>query len=699
MADPLPATVSPPVPPGDAAAWYAPAVGDQYRIGPEVVATVHEDEDGFQYRTRGPPTSETTRAAVDRVESYLDPVDVERPRTREGTIDRVRSGLSPTYRDAVDELTETTPAQRRRLDYHLTAAIQGLGALTPLALDEKIRIADASVDRIVVHTDDFAPAETTLDPDVPYLDRFLSERLDRYTVSVFGYDVPVTVYRERVLGEDVFATKYHVHAPARLPGDADIVDAVEDRITDESVGDRIPDRVSYVRERARTLIERRLQSLRTVPALAGLRRRVASGLARMGLGTPPVGERTLDDRIDGLVYVVLRDLLGEDRLTVPVRDPHLERVEANRVGERVKVVPRPGTFAVDGRMPTTTAFETERRFVTLVRRLAAAGGVELGHHTPQATVTIEPGDLGPISCSVSLPSGSADGPYVSIDKRGSRPVTAIDVVDAGIVDPELVALLWLGIEHGQAIGFVGPERSRPARLVEAHAPFIPFGDRPVTVTNGTRSISLPHETGVDLGTAAEERTVDGTGSGHRATDLAPDVTVMTDVSDPEAYDLLGDALATGRGILVSARARDARSFVHQAERSGIPYETVCGFDLIVETESRQGDARVAGVEVLLDGEEEQGRNLAGERGRVRAVAITPGESPNEPDYGPVLDALAETTGQDCEVVRADHQRRLRYVQYLQTADVDGPEELFAFLADLRTDEAATVERIRQVLDE
>ena len=699
MADPLPATVPSPVPPGAAKAWYAPTVRDQYTIGPDVVATVSDGDDGFEYETRGPPLSQRTRAAQNGVESYLDPVDIERPRTREGTIDRIETGLSPTYRRAVDRLTETTPAQRRRLGYHLTARVQGLGALTPLALDEKIRIADASVDRVVVHTEEFAPARTDVPADVPHLDRFLSERLDQYTVPVFDSAIRVTVYRERVLGEDVFETKYHVHAPARLPGDADIVTAVEERIRDESVEGRVRDRTAYVRERARTLIGRRLQSVSTQSAIGGLKRRLSSFLAKAGLGTPPVPARDLDQRIDDLVFVVLRDLVGEDRLTVPIRDPHLERVEANRVGERVKVVPRPAAFAFDGRMPTTTTLEDEQRFVTLARRLAAAGGVELGDHTPQATVTIEPGGSGPIDCSVALPSASGSGPYVSIDKRGTQPVTAIDIVESGIVEPELVSLLWLAIEHRQAIAFVGPDRSRPARLVEAHAPFVPFGDRPITVTSGTRSISLPHETGLTVQANPTDPDPERTAPSQQAADLAPDVTILTDVEDESAYDHLQDALSAGRGLLASATARSTRSFTRQATRNGIPFETLSGLDLVVELDSSDRAGGVTAIELILDSDDDRGRNLAGPAGTFRSLRIEREDHPGGPAMEPVLRALAEATAQSQTDVFADHQRRIRYVKYLQSADVDGPEELFSFLADLQTDEAATVERIRQVVGE
>jgi hypothetical protein len=46
-------------------------------------------------------------------------------------------------------------------------------------------------------------------------------------------------------------------------------------------------------------------------------------------------------------------------------------------------------------------------------------------------------------------------------------------------------------------------------------------------------------------------------------------------------------------------------------------------------------------------------------------------------------------------VEADFHRKHRYVRYLEREGITDGEALFEFLADLRTDEAATVERIQR----
>jgi hypothetical protein len=49
---------------------------------------------------------------------------------------------------------------RRRIEYHALAELGCLGELTPYALDDRIDVADAADDAVVVHTENFAPART-----------------------------------------------------------------------------------------------------------------------------------------------------------------------------------------------------------------------------------------------------------------------------------------------------------------------------------------------------------------------------------------------------------------------------------------------------------------------------------------------------------------------------------------------------------
>jgi len=61
----------------------------------------------------------------------------------------------------------------------------------------------------------------------------------------------------------------------------------------------------------------------------------------------------------------------------------------------------------------------------------------------------------------------------------------------------------------------------------------------------------------------------------------------------------------------------------------------------------------------------------------------------------VFEGIADGTDQPVETVEESFHRKHRYVRYLLRENVTDGDELFAFLSDLRTDEAATVERIQR----
>jgi type IV secretory pathway ATPase VirB11/archaellum biosynthesis ATPase len=489
-----------PEPPDSPDAWYAPDVHDQYALGSGVVATVRSEDDEFAYEVREPSLSARAERDLEAVLEHFADAEPRRPRTRQGAAERLRAGFDPKYERAIDRLVDCAASERRRLEYHALAELRCLGGLTPHALDERLEVASLQDGELLVHLTDYAPAATGIeDPD--YGDRFCAERIERYTVPFAGYEIPVVRYRERSLGADPFERKYAVLEPDLLPGDERLIEECKERVWEVGIEGidsetAFEDRAAVVRERAAKLLSRRLTARNTRAWLDATRHRVRSLLAEHDLAVPPVDRRFADDRLEDLLYYVLRDLTGYSQLTVPVRDPNLEDIEANRVGERIKVVPRGNT-----REPTNLRFDSEDAFVNVVTQLAAKDGVELSASRPSAKVNLDPEGLDQtIRCAVALPTISEDGPHISIRKQAPDVLTPVDLVEADSVPTELVTLLWMLYEHHGVVLFSGPTGVGKTTLMNAHMPFVEFDDRPVSIDEGSREVLLPHETGVSLTT-------------------------------------------------------------------------------------------------------------------------------------------------------------------------------------------------------
>jgi type IV secretory pathway ATPase VirB11/archaellum biosynthesis ATPase len=751
---PLPGpTVPTTVAPDHPDAWYTPDVRAQYEPIAGVVATIREVDGRFVYGSRSPPLSPEDEAALRTVREHFSAIRHRRPLTREGVIERADRGFEPKYERALDRLLETSRAARRRIDHHALRELRLLGELTPLAVDDRIEVGDVGdSSELVVHTASFAPVETGIGVDADYVERVAGERLRRYTVPFAGFSVDVVVYRERLLGSDRFEIKYAVLEPDLLPGDEALIEACKARIWETNVDRVLEDREAFVADRAQQFLSRRLLARNTRAWLEATRYRVRSALAGYGLAVPPVDSRYARDRLDDLVYYVLRDYVGEGILTVPIRDPNLEDIEANRVGERIKVVPRTtvfeGTDGAGDRVPTNLAFESERAFVNVVTQLAASDGTELNASRPSAKVNLDvEGVEETIRCAVALPVISEGGPHVSIRKQSAETLTPVDLLEYGSISSELVTLLWLLYESHGVVLFSGPTGVGKTTLMNAHMPFIPFDDRPISIDEGSKEVDLPHETGVSLTTREHESEYKRVTMAELMTEtnyLNPDVEVIAEINTPASFETFAEVLNTGHGVLGTTHAEDVETLVNRVIERGLPAYLLRELDLVVFPHKVAGERYVAHVVEILSEAEFEALDPAATRGvdgidrrggggtihkgdaRIHWNTVawrdTDGEFRIEYDHPAlargdgnveataavgevdrggtsagdlgfyVLHRLAERTDRELDAVEAEFHRKHRYVKYLAGEGLDDFEGIFEFLSDLRTDEAATVER-------
>ncbi len=718
-------TVPPPEPPDSRDAWYAPTVHEQYEIVPGVVATVADGEDAFVYDIRTPSLSVTVRDDFESIRDHFANASMNRPRTREGAAERFYEGFGGKYERAIDRLTDCAPGGRRRLEYHALSEIYCLGRLTPHALDDEIEIADHSGEELVIHLTDYAPARTGIE-DSKYLGRFSAERIERYTVEFAGYEIPVVRYREQLLGTDPFERKYAVIEPDRLPEDDRLIDECKTRIWGAEIdgidGDTaFEDRAAVVKKRGESVLSRRLTARNTRAWIDVTRTRLRETLAERGLGVPPVDRRFAADRLDDLLYYVLRDLIGYGHLTIPIRDPNLEDIEANRVGERIKVVPNGGT-----REPTNLTFESERTFIDVVTQLAANDGVELSSSRPSAKVNLDPTGIDQtIRCAVALPTISEDGPHISIRKQASDVLTPANLVAAGSLPTELVTLLWLLYEHRGVVLFSGPTGAGKTTLMNAHMPFISYDARPVSIDEGSREVLLPHETGVSLTTREHQDAFKNISMADLMTEtnyLNPDTEVIGEINTAESFETFSEVLQTGHGVLGTTHADGIEKLVNRVIEKGLAPYLLLEIDLVVFPRRVDGRRYVGSAVELLSEREAKALDRSTETIEKGGTTIhyntilerTPaGEwtfAYRHPELGDptprrglrTLERLAERTNRTLEEIEAEFHRKHGYVRYLVREDVSEIDTLFGFLSDLRTNEAATIERIqrqRTVVDE
>jgi hypothetical protein len=366
-------------------------------------------------------------------------------------------------------------------------------------------------------------------------------------------------------------------------------------------------------------------------------------------------------------------------------------------------------------MPTNLSIADPDAFRRLARSLAAEGGVELSSDRPVATVAVErpvdgrdggsvpsdeAGRTRTLECSISLPAAAGTGAHISITAERAAPPSPIELVDRGVLGPELVAAIWTVLAETGSVVFVGPARAEPIAALAAHAPFVPPETRPVSLPGTERAVTVPHETGVTIGREAVPQD-DRTAVGDRA-GLDPGMVLLAGIGAPEPMRRFGSVLAAGRGSLAAARTADRGFFVDAATSAGLSGRTLRTVDLLVELPGRATSEPATGW--IPTGESPPGDArgtvppVQGQETAPAAVEWTQvfgsGRCGEEGGAAMGVEQLAD---RDDSFEPADLERRRQYVEYLQAESMTDRAALLGFLADMRTDEAATVERIQRTL--
>jgi hypothetical protein len=305
-------------------------------------------------------------------------------------------------------------------------------------------------------------------------------------------------------------------------------------------------------------------------------------------------------------------------------------------------------------------------------------------------------------------------------------MTPADLVERDALPTELVTLLWMLYESQGVVLFSGPTGVGKTTLMNAHMPFIDFADRPVSIDEGSREVRLPHETGVSLTTRdheEEHKRVSMADLMTEANYLNPDVEVIAEVNTPASFRTFAESLNTGHGLVGTTHAEDVEKLVNRVVEQGLPAYLLREIDLVVFPRRVDGERYVGeAVELLSENEfSTLDHHADGERaGRIEKDGTVVcwnrvchrqrgdgaerfGFAYDHPDLGAstesvrtlAFERLAARTDRSTEAVRREFRRKHGYVEYLVRDGRTDFEDLFGFLADLRTEEAATVERVHR----
>lgn len=121
-------------------------------------------------------------------------------------------------------------------------------------------------------------------------------------------------------------------------------------------------------------------------------------------------------------------------------------------------------------------------------------------------------------------------------------------------------------------------------MMNAHIPFIPHDDRPVSIDEGSREVRVPHETGISLRTRDHREADKRMSMADLMTEsnyLNPDVEIIAEINTPESFATFGESMSTGHGVVGTTHAETMERLTNRVIEQGLPPHLLPEIDLVV----------------------------------------------------------------------------------------------------------------------
>lgn len=251
-----------------------------------------------------------------------------------------------------------------------------------------------------------------------------------------------------------------------------------------------------------------------------------------------------------ILYYVYRDFAGLNDVEPLMHDPFIEDIGCSGIGIPVYVV-----HTKFGSIQTDLVFEDEDRLKNLVVKLAERANKYVSYADPLLDGTLPDGSRVNASLTQDV---TTKGPTFSIRKFQEVPFSAIDLIDLGTANYDLMAYMWLAMQHQKSMLIIGGTATGKTTFLNSIVTFIPPEEKIVSIED-TRELQLPHEnwipsiTRTGVGTDAEEQEISMYELLRESFRQNPDYVVVGEVRGKEA-SVLFQGMASGHPSLSTMHA-------------------------------------------------------------------------------------------------------------------------------------------------
>ena len=423
-----------------------------------------------------------------------------------------------------------------------------------------------------------------------------------------------------------------------------------------------------------------------------LEKSVDSFIKSRGMSIEPISK-------DKITFFIGRDFVGYGPVDTLMNDEHIEDVSCDGVGIPLFVFHNKYES-----IKTNIVFEDENSLNSFVINLGQRCGKQLSVSNPILDGTTTEGHRVQATYAREV---TTRGASFTIRRFKEKPFTPVELIKYGTASPEIVAYLWLSVEHGESAIICGGTASGKTATLNAMSLFIPPGATVVTMED-TREINRPHENWIPGTTRSGvgERGPDGKAAGEidmydlvrAALRQRPNYIIVGEVRGKETYTMF-QAMATGHTTFSTMHADSVKGMVNRLENPPINCPRILLTALrnvIIQTHARVGMDMVRRIKQLIEivGFEPETNEL---------ISNTVYEWDQATDkfifkgHSFLFDKIMEMKNLTHEELLQEFERRVDIVKYMVAKDVTDHRDIWELIREYYKDPKGTAERVRKEL--
>ncbi len=397
-----------------------------------------------------------------------------------------------------------------------------------------------------------------------------------------------------------------------------------------------------------------------------------------------------------IIYYIVRDFVGFDICDGLINDPAVEDVSCDGVKiplfvfhQKYESIKTNVVFPDDETLNSFVINLGQRCSKSISVSSPILDGTTFEGHRIQATYAREV---------------TTRGSSFTIRRYKEKPFTPIELITFNTASIEMIAYLWLAVEHGKSMMVCGGTAAGKTATLNSSALFIRPGAKIVSIED-TREINLPHENWIPGTTrsGSGERQADGKAPGEidmydlvrAALRQRPNYILVGEVRGKETYTMF-QAMATGHPTMSTMHADSVKSMVNRLENPPINTPrillTALNF-VIIQAQVRIGTDSVRRIRQIVElvGFEPETNEL---------ITNTVYEWDQATDtfafkgHSFLFDEVMEMKNLTHDEMETEVQDRITVLRYLVEKDIRDYEEISQVIVSYYQYPDATVNRIR-----